>query len=350
MFSTLESSSAARMRRAKALACGTFVEVLVIAGAILLGVFYPQELPVAKHYVLAWLPALTPPDPPLPHPRRRVVKVIVPKRKLAETAELVAPPMPELKVPKVQPTIPPMPLPVPPPPPPVAQPSPPPKPREPAIVHTGTLDTPKEKVTTKRPVEQVQTGGFGSSQGLPGRAQGGSPGDVPKVGSFGLPDGSGVGNGAGGRHGVPGVVASAGFSGVVADKESGPRADENGEPKVAVGGFEKARQIAPTPPGTAHGPAPEVFQPVEILFKPSPVYTEEARRLKIQGEVVLSVVFQANGAISVTGVVRPLGHGLDMAAEKAATQIRFKPAMRDGKPADFPATLRIQFRLADQSS
>jgi hypothetical protein len=49
-------------------------------------------------------------------------------------------------------------------------------------------------------------------------------------------------------------------------------------------------------------------------------------------------------------VVKSLGHGLDQAAEQAATQIRFKPALRDGKPEDYPATLRIQFRLADQSS
>jgi TonB family protein len=89
---------------------------------------------------------------------------------------------------------------------------------------------------------------------------------------------------------------------------------------------------------------------VEILSKPTPVYTEEARQLKVQGEVALSVVFQANGSIRVTGVVRSLGHGLDQAAEQAALQIRFKPAKRSGQPADFPATLRIEFRLADQSA
>ena len=99
-----------------------------------------------------------------------------------------------------------------------------------------------------------------------------------------------------------------------------------------------------------NAPPPVEFQPVEILSKPSPVYTEEARRLGIQGEVALSVVFQATGAIRVIGVVKSLGHGLDQAAEQAATQIRFKPAQRDGKPADFPATLRIEFRLADQST
>ena len=62
------------------------------------------------------------------------------------------------------------------------------------------------------------------------------------------------------------------------------------------------------------------------------------------------MVFQASGAIRVMGVVKSLGHGLDQAAQQAALQIRFKPAQRAGQPADFPATLRIEFRLADQST
>jgi len=102
---------------------------------------------------------------------------------------------------------------------------------------------------------------------------------------------------------------------------------------------------APVKPLRAAPPAPEI-QPVEVLFKPSPQYTEEARRLRVEGEVVLSVVFQANGTLRVVGVVKSLGHGLDQMAEQAASQIRFKPAEEAGKPRDFPATLRIEFRLA----
>jgi TonB family protein len=117
---------------------------------------------------------------------------------------------------------------------------------------------------------------------------------------------------------------------------------------VTTGGFEKAGPVAPSPTAKPLVPPPTEFQPIEILSKPSPVYTDEARRLGIQGEVVLSVVFQANGTIRVVGVVKSLGHGLDQAAEQAATQIRFKPAQRSGQPTDFPATLRIEFRLADQ--
>ena len=348
MFSTLEPSTESRRRRGVALVCGVVAEVLGIVLALLLGVVFPQELPLNQHYVLAWLPALTPPKPPVAEPPRKVVRVVIPKLKPLESPKLTVPPLAEIKVPKIQPTISAVvPLPVPLPPPPVAQPSPPPKPKEPLVVRTGLFGGAEEKATTKRPVEQVQTGGFGSPQGFPGKAQGDSPGNVPKLGSFGLPEGPGVGNGTGGRHGVQGVVASAGFGSAVAGTGNSPGGGGSGH--VAVGEFEKARQVAPAPAERLPAPSSADFQPVEILYKPSPVYTEEARRLGIQGEVVLSVVFQANGAISVAGVVRPLGHGLDQAAKQAATQIRFKPAQRDGKPVDFSATLRIQFRLADQS-
>jgi protein TonB len=120
---------------------------------------------------------------------------------------------------------------------------------------------------------------------------------------------------------------------------------------VTTGGFEKSGQAARTAAAVSQVSAPVAeFQPVEILSKPSPVYTEEARRLAIQGEVALSVIFQATGEIRVLGVVKSLGHGLDEAAQQAATQIRFKPAQRSGQPADFPATLRIEFRLAGQST
>jgi len=57
-------------------------------------------------------------------------------------------------------------------------------------------------------------------------------------------------------------------------------------------------------------------------------------------------VFLANGTIEVNRVVSGLGHGLDEAAVRAAQSIKFKPAKRDGPPVDFPARVRIEFRLA----
>jgi TonB family protein len=80
--------------------------------------------------------------------------------------------------------------------------------------------------------------------------------------------------------------------------------------------------------------------------KPRPEYTAEGRRLKIEGDVALDVVFLANGTVQVKGVVSGLGHGLDEAAARAAQQIKFKPAKRDGEVVDFPARVRIEFRLA----
>jgi TonB family protein len=85
---------------------------------------------------------------------------------------------------------------------------------------------------------------------------------------------------------------------------------------------------------------------VEILHKPSPEYTEEARRLRVEGEVLLEVVFTAGGQLEVVRVVRGLGHGLDEAAVRAAQSVRYKPAMREGRPVDFKARLHIVFQLA----
>ena len=86
--------------------------------------------------------------------------------------------------------------------------------------------------------------------------------------------------------------------------------------------------------------------PVNILDKPRPEYTAEGRSLKIEGDVVLDMVFLSNGSIQVNRVVSGLGHGLDDAATRAAQQIKFKPARREGQPVDFPARVRIEFRLA----
>ena len=84
---------------------------------------------------------------------------------------------------------------------------------------------------------------------------------------------------------------------------------------------------------------------MDILEKPPPEYTAEERSLKIEGDVVPDMVFLANGSIQVNRVIRGLGHGLDGAAIRAAQQIKFKPAKRNGQPVDFPARERIEFRL-----
>jgi TonB family protein len=85
--------------------------------------------------------------------------------------------------------------------------------------------------------------------------------------------------------------------------------------------------------------------PVEILFKPKPAYSLEAQELHLEGEVLLEVVFLANGGIRFVRVTRGLGHGLDEAATEAATQIRFKPARCAGVAMDVDATVHVSFRF-----
>jgi TonB family protein len=85
---------------------------------------------------------------------------------------------------------------------------------------------------------------------------------------------------------------------------------------------------------------------VEITYKPNPVYTDEAKNLKLEGEVLLEVEFAASGQLHVIRVARGLGHGLDEAAVAAANKMRFKPAMLNGQAMDSTAIVHVVFQLA----
>ena len=212
--------------------------------------------------------------------------------------------------------------------------------------HVGEFDSGSSAAATvKLPRAEVQTGGFGSPDGLPGEAKGGSHGNVPHIGSFDQPTGPGSGNGTGGQHGARGVVASAGFGNTTTQPADGQGAASQGQ--VHSSGFADARSLTQSTAASKPQPAAASFEPVEITSKPNPVYTEEARRLHVQGEVILRVVFRASGQIQILGVSQGLGHGLDEAAIRAAQEIQFKPARRNGQPTDTTATLQIVFQLAN---
>jgi TonB family protein len=112
-----------------------------------------------------------------------------------------------------------------------------------------------------------------------------------------------------------------------------------------VGGAFGDAQVA-QPGQAAPKRAARVDSDIEIVFKPRPEYTEEGRRRRVEGEVILEVVFGARGDIRVLRVVKGLGAGLDENAIAAARQIRFKPAVEDGVAVDRTATARITFQLA----
>jgi TonB family protein len=196
--------------------------------------------------------------------------------------------------------------------------------------------------TIERPAAKVQTGGFGDPNGVPARASQTQAVNIAQAGGFDMPVGPGYGNGTGGSKGARGVVASAGFGGGTAIVDS-----RGNRGTVRQAGFGDADVPAPpTVQSRPAAPAPSRMTAAETLSKPTPVYTPEARASRIEGEVLLEVVFEATGKIRVLRVVHGLGYGLDDAAVRAAEQIRFKPALQDGQPSDSTAVVHIIFQLA----
>ena len=212
----------------------------------------------------------------------------------------------------------------------------------PQLVHTGDFGGSSQKPTVNAAVEKVQTGGFGDPNGLQGTGRQGAKLYSASTGSFDLPAGAGQGNGSGGAKGIKGTVASTDFGSGIA---TGGKGNGRSNGSIATGGF-GAEQVVHSGPKIALADSGPASTPVEITFKPNPVYTDDARNLKLEGEVLLEVSFSANGTLHVNRVVRGLGHGLDEAAVAAANKIRFKPALRSGAPIDSTAIVHVTFQLA----
>jgi TonB family protein len=87
-----------------------------------------------------------------------------------------------------------------------------------------------------------------------------------------------------------------------------------------------------------------VSAPIPI-FKPEPPYSEEARKAKYQGTVVLMIVVDAQGNVTDCKVVRPLGLGLDEKATETVRTWKFKPAMRNATPVPVRVIVEVSFRL-----
>jgi TonB family protein len=339
-FALLQTSAMERRRRRRAMLCAAPFEALLFFAFFWIVAAQPPLPTTPQKEVMVvplYMPPTTQPEPPpkpvhvrLPRP---VLPAPPPKMELPKVAA-VRQQTPTVQEPRFQ-------MPKAPEPKPVAVP-PAPLPKlavvRPAGFGSGSPATP----TIKRAIEKVQTGGFGNPHGLPGHAEGGSKGNVAKLGSFDLPSGPGYGNGSGGTRGARGVVASAGFGSGSTVASSGNR---HGSWSVETSTFGDASSGRGT---SKEGSRPETpdFVPATIISKPTPVYPPEARKLHIEGEVLLSVVFEASGQMQVLRVVRGLGHGMDEAAERAAEGIAFKPAQREGRAVDMKAVVHIIFQLA----
>lgn len=237
----------------------------------------------------------------------------------------------------------------------------------PPAIHTGVLASAVAHLTPHPTAHKVRTGGFGDPMGVPPTGGTSSAMTIDPVGSFSSPVGPGKAKDAGAQYGSREGIANAGFGDMVtASKARGSyregkttatagfgnmvtSSSQTGSAGfgggIRSGGFSNQAAVPAASPPAPQQARPTI-QPLVILDKPEPVYTAEARARKIEGSVVLGVIFGANGRVDVLRVLQSLGFGLDQAAIAAAQRIRFQPERIDGKPVDARARLRIVFRLA----
>ncbi len=88
------------------------------------------------------------------------------------------------------------------------------------------------------------------------------------------------------------------------------------------------------------------INPPKILYQPNPSYTQEARDAKVEGLVVLEVIFRKDGKVDSLKVLKALGYGLDESAIRTiAEEWRFQPGTLNGKAVDVKAQIEVSFRL-----
>lgn len=82
-----------------------------------------------------------------------------------------------------------------------------------------------------------------------------------------------------------------------------------------------------------------------LIYGPDPEFSEEARKAKYQGTVVLWAIVGVDGRTHEIRVFRSLGMGLDEKAIEAVRQWRFEPGQKDGKAVAVQVGVEVNFRL-----
>jgi len=107
------------------------------------------------------------------------------------------------------------------------------------------------------------------------------------------------------------------------------------------------RGIGPGDSGSPGYSAAELHRmiPPRLIYRIEPEFSEEARKAKYQGVVILHIDVDTNGRARNIRVVRQLGLGLDEKAVEAVSEWRFKPAYLDGRPVVMTAVVEVNFHL-----
>ena len=82
-----------------------------------------------------------------------------------------------------------------------------------------------------------------------------------------------------------------------------------------------------------------------VLYSPDPEFSEEARKAKFQGTVILALMVGTDGRAHDVRIVRSLGMGLDEKAIEAIRQWKFDAGRKDGVPVAVLVNVEVNFRL-----
>ncbi|MCC7186472.1 MAG: energy transducer TonB [Acidobacteria bacterium] len=99
--------------------------------------------------------------------------------------------------------------------------------------------------------------------------------------------------------------------------------------------------------GTGGGPfrPGSGIEPPQLLREVRPIYTDDARRRAIEGEVVMEIVVRRDGSVGDVRVLQTLGSGLEQRAIAAVRQWKFSPARRMGSAVDVMVEVAVGFTL-----
>jgi periplasmic protein TonB len=164
-----------------------------------------------------------------------------------------------------------------------------------------------------------------------------APIDIPRdvalaIGVFGPPNGSGLSG-----RGDGGGIGDGNGTGVGSGNGPGAGSGSNGGIGTGSNGGMGGNEV--------YSPGNGVKPPVP-LRQPLPGYTEEARRVRVEGIVLIQAIVRRDGTVDSFKILRGLGYGLDESAIRTiASQWRFKPGTLNGKPVDVQANIEVSFRL-----
>lgn len=83
----------------------------------------------------------------------------------------------------------------------------------------------------------------------------------------------------------------------------------------------------------------------QLVYQVDPEFSEEARKAKFQGEVLVHLIVDATGRPTQVRVIRPVGMGLDEKAREAVAQYKFKPARKGGQPVPVELNVAVNFQI-----